>query len=78
MNPDREGAPAYPETVLGTPGRYRGEHVGNFFLANKLGAEEFNRDDEGPWRGSVCLWGMASSVGEVPMNEANRGELFRR
>ena len=40
------GLPAYPETVLGTPISYRSDHVGNFFLANKLGAAEFNRDYE--------------------------------
>ena len=36
----------YLKTFLGTPIRYRGEHVGNLLLANKSGEAEFNQEDE--------------------------------
>ena len=34
------------KTFQGTPMRHRGEHVGNFFLAEKEGAAEFTAEDE--------------------------------
>ena len=33
-------------TLQGTPMRHRGAHVGNFFLADKAGGEEFTSEDE--------------------------------
>ena len=33
-------------TLQGTPMRHRGVHVGNFYLMEKEGGEEFTREDE--------------------------------
>ena len=38
--------PLLATTMLATPMRHRGEHVGNFFLGNKAGGQEFTNDDE--------------------------------
>ncbi len=35
-----------PGTLQATPMRHRGVHIGNFFLADKAGGEEFTDDDE--------------------------------
>ncbi len=35
-----------PGTLQGTPMRHRGAHVGNFFLADKAGGQEFTSEDE--------------------------------
>ena len=35
-----------PGTLQATPMRHRGAHIGNFFLADKAGGEEFTDDDE--------------------------------
>ena len=35
-----------PGTLQGTPMRHRGAHVGNFFLADKAGGQDFTSDDE--------------------------------
>ena len=42
-----EVIPSQPlHTFQGMPLRYRGEHVGNFFLAKKVGGPEFTSEDE--------------------------------
>lgn len=38
--------PTFPGAFQGTPMRHRGESVGNFFLAEKAGGEEFTAADE--------------------------------
>ena len=35
-----------PTSILGTPMRHRGTHVGNFYLGDKEGGEEFSSEDE--------------------------------
>ena len=35
-----------PTSILGTPMRHRGTHVGNFYLGDKEGGEEFTSEDE--------------------------------
>ena len=39
-------APALSKTLQATPMRYRGEHVGNFFLGEKAGGQAFTQEDE--------------------------------
>jgi len=53
--------PGHPEmtSFLGVPIRYRGENVGNLYLANKRGAPEFEEEDQ--W---VCQL-LASRVGSA-------------
>lgn len=49
QDPRFHGFPRHhPEMVpfLGVPIRYRGESVGNLYLANKVGAEEFSDEDQ--------------------------------
>ncbi len=36
----------WPKIFQGTPMRHRGEHVGNFFLGDKEGGQEFTSEDE--------------------------------
>ena len=38
--------PIVPTSMQGTPMRHRGTHVGNFFLGDKEGGEEFTGENE--------------------------------